>query len=397
VGSIRAKEAAVSHAADDRRRRGCPRSGFTLVELLVVIGIIALLVGLLMPVLAGVADRGRDIQCQANLRGIMQAMHGYAAEHDGQFPWGYVNNRMAPGTWSPAPGSSDEEAVCWAALVAQYWNKSVPPAVGTAGETIGDVQRHFTPALQCPDAMQYRDHEVSYAMSLVAGASPYIDVHLAGGIPPPLGALLRPVRQHQFGKDTAVLWDTALVVGTEYEPQVRMGLDIDGQRIWQGARSPQLRFLSARDPFQAVSGGTFAHNRPLELNLPEPRDDLRIRFLDIPGQPALPSPKEHGVQRRVCRRQREAVHGENEPRPLGPQPRRAAAILHAEVAARRAARPQLAALNVPRRGKPAGFRLTTAGSAGDIIQDKFSTSRICVGGRRPSAAPRTSDSLRAAA
>jgi prepilin-type N-terminal cleavage/methylation domain-containing protein/prepilin-type processing-associated H-X9-DG protein len=268
LGSIRAKEAAVSHAADDRRRRGCPRSGFTLVELLVVIGIVALLVGLLMPVLAGVADRGRDIQCQANLRGIMQAMHGYAAEHDGQFPWGYVNNRMAPGTWSPAPGSSDEEAVCWAALVAQYWNKSVPPAVGTAGETIGDVQRHFTPALQCPDAMQYRDHEVSYAMSLVAGASPYIDVHLAGGNPPPLGALLRPVRQHQFGKDTAVLWDTALVVGTEYEPQVRMGLDIDGQRIWQGARSPQLRFLSARDPFQAVSGGTFAHNRPLELNLP---------------------------------------------------------------------------------------------------------------------------------
>src|SRR5688572_6868457 len=147
-----------------RRERAC---AFTLVELLVVIAVVALLIGLLMPVLAGVQDRGRDITCQSNLRGIMQAMFGYAAEHNGQLPWGYVNNRMRPGTWSPAPDSDEAEAVCWAALVARYWNRDVPPFVGHADAKAADVQRYFTPALQCPDAMQYRDHEVSYAMSMV--------------------------------------------------------------------------------------------------------------------------------------------------------------------------------------------------------------------------------------
>ena len=58
-----------------------PPHAFTLVELLVVIGIIAILIGLLLPVLAGVQARGRDIKCQANLRSIVQAMYAYAAEN----------------------------------------------------------------------------------------------------------------------------------------------------------------------------------------------------------------------------------------------------------------------------------------------------------------------------
>ena len=257
------------HRRDVRRARACvSAAAFTLVELLVVIGIIALLVALLMPVLAGVQDRGRDVTCQSNLRGIMQAMHGYAAEHNGQFPWGYVNNRMRPGTWAPEPGASEAEAVCWAALVARHWNRDVPPFVGHADDKPEDVQRHFTPALQCPDAMQYRDHEVSYAMSLVVGAAPYFDVHVRGDDPPAIGALTRPVRQHQLAKETAVLWDTALVVGTEFEPQWRMGVDIDGQRIWRGAHTPQFRFYGAHDPFLTVAQGAFAYNRPVNLSLP---------------------------------------------------------------------------------------------------------------------------------
>jgi prepilin-type N-terminal cleavage/methylation domain-containing protein len=53
-------------------RRSRHLRGFTLVELLVVIGIIVVLIGVLLPVLSGVAARGRDVQCQSNIRQAVQ-------------------------------------------------------------------------------------------------------------------------------------------------------------------------------------------------------------------------------------------------------------------------------------------------------------------------------------
>jgi prepilin-type N-terminal cleavage/methylation domain-containing protein/prepilin-type processing-associated H-X9-DG protein len=74
-----------------------PLRAFTLVELLVVIGIIALLMGVLLPALANARAQARLLKCQAQIHQISLVLLNYAADNHGKFP---------PNTTIPAPGAS---------------------------------------------------------------------------------------------------------------------------------------------------------------------------------------------------------------------------------------------------------------------------------------------------
>lgn len=63
------------------------RTGFTLVELLVVIGIIALLIAILVPTLSRARDQANRTKCMANAKQIITATIMYANENNGRLPF----------------------------------------------------------------------------------------------------------------------------------------------------------------------------------------------------------------------------------------------------------------------------------------------------------------------
>src|SRR5690349_6123903 len=93
------------------------RRGFTLVELLVVIGIIAVLISVLLPALAKARSRAQTVACASNLRQIVTACVQYTVEYKGSYPWGFAFNKMQH---NGRPAAGDTSYITWFSSCDKY-------------------------------------------------------------------------------------------------------------------------------------------------------------------------------------------------------------------------------------------------------------------------------------
>lgn len=107
--------------------------GFTLVEILVVITIIAILAALIVPVASSMSQRGTESKCVSNLRQISTAMNLWAGEH---------NNHLPPQTFVDSglqwnnPGSLFFEFMLNKAGIANDWDELVNTVLKCPGSNV---------------------------------------------------------------------------------------------------------------------------------------------------------------------------------------------------------------------------------------------------------------------
>lgn len=147
-------------------------SGFTLIELLVVIAIVAVLAGLLLPVLARAKARAHGLQCLNNTRQLMIAWLMYADDHQDRLPYNVGGSGTTRGVGNRNPLNWADGILDWE-LTPDNTNTLLLTEAGLGPFVAGNAMLYRCPADRVLSSLQRAagwDHRVrSYSMNAMMG------------------------------------------------------------------------------------------------------------------------------------------------------------------------------------------------------------------------------------
>jgi prepilin-type N-terminal cleavage/methylation domain-containing protein/prepilin-type processing-associated H-X9-DG protein len=147
------------------------RRGFTLIEMLVVIAIIALLAAILVPAVTNSISKAKNIQCMSNMRGLGQAMLQYALQNNQVLPMASDNSQPS-GQWA------------WSY---RLLDAGIFPDYGSVGELLRKNE-----IFRCPSDKGPGEDKPSFAMNsyISSGTGSFADYRYMSTIPNPSQTIL---------------------------------------------------------------------------------------------------------------------------------------------------------------------------------------------------------------
>lgn len=208
---------------------GCSRFGFTLIEVLVVVAIIALLVSILLPSLSAARGRARSVMCATNLSTIGKGVQMYAQTNNGIVLRGYwysslmlLPERVAP--WIGGPKAPliprDEDPAVTGVGKAEDRDKLLAPIFAR-------IQ-----VLQCPSFPETAKPPVTNSRGQVITQQPYDYA----------------VNDFEFDKSRAKKKESSTVGGPTRQERIRQPARL--VHVTEANRNRDLAFFGKHDMFE---------------------------------------------------------------------------------------------------------------------------------------------------